>query len=1229
MKVSKILFFFFIIKTIIISINSLTIDRFDQVNDTITIYGSGFGSDPNLLLIYINTIYYSESSIRFDVIDKQVSFDIFEIGVYNGLLKAVLNGIDSFEYGNIEITPMITKVSYPNNNLGTSFPTNVRISGHHFDASKVGAEILMDGNVISNCNASTISNNIPVQYVCEIPPGYGSFNLTARVASKISNSVLLSYNAPIINSIGLVIYHSNDSVSIFGNNFQEGAFDKTIVTFDGIQAEIISSKENLLIVKHDNTLKPTDSKGFKTIVNIAGQNATVLNANGYYLTYSPYMNYGQGEYQNGEYRIDLVYPNWNYTDFILNDISVKIYCQPTPYPGLEDQMDLIIRLICDFPPTIKSGAAYFTDSISRLDLTISFPPFISMPSTQQINGIPLEGGEIEFIGKHFDATMFDGSSNNLVINYNGNNYTNYNLINSTYMTFNIPAGSGDNNYLYISSNINSTQLFNVIYITPEIIIDSIFQKDQSLLIKGSNFNDITLMTITLATIDISATCNGNSTDITCGPTLPVGVTSGELIIESSGYKPSSTILYLTPVITSISPKSLDTVTNNTLTITGVYFESVDPISGNSNNLQVFIDNSNYNIISSNYIDSTTIITTILPGVGSNHQIQVSVNQTRYSNFETFSYFPPTISYFYQTDNQFEISGTCFGVNSNDNKVYYNNILVDSVVSSTNHLIFTLLDNFSNGELYIQVGDQKSNIFTTLLSPVIKSISKKPYVDGSSIITVSGRYFSNLNFQTQKFTPITFEFTLDNDPSNSNLLTCIYIDSVSYSCKFTTIGYGNAILVATKTDESINLKSNTFTVSYQEPKVIKSTSLFYQVPGLINVTVESYSPNSLQLFISNSECTNPIVLLNKQVQCNYNADVPPNVDGKSLNITVISNQMVGINEVFYYNKRYECPNNCSNHGICNFINGQCQCFNDWQSIDCSQEKQPPLPEPVIDDKGETTLNGNDNINFTVSITHLREIDINYKTIKLLPLKDIKWNNRTQISKTESYFNGTFENDSVQVELDVTFYKDQVNIDFAGDTILIPSNSMKYIIEISNWNFTSSTNNLQVIYNSQTTAYYDNGCDIIQANSSSNENEGSKVSESISWFQLVSGNSAMDAKFSRRMFVDEKVRMASVSILDSNDPLYTLTKQSDSYNKLIAITTPYFKSNVKLDPSFSSLIQPSTSTSECDENKWKIPVIAVICSVGGATIIGITAAMIYRTYKNKQLTRRISLKLRNFK
>ncbi|KAK5577309.1 hypothetical protein RB653_002250 [Dictyostelium firmibasis] len=1196
---------------------------YQQINLTFTVYGSGFGSDPSSVKFTIGDSSFSGANLKIEYNDTQVAFDIYSYNVYNGMLK-VDSGGNSFDYGEIEIIPTITAIVLPQGGvLGTQYPTNFIVYGNNFDASKIGAEIFYNGNNLTNCNTSQWVNNIPSAYTCQVPPGVGSFVIGARVGSKYSNNMTLWYAAPIINSVSQVMYHSDSFITISGINFEPYPMNKTKVTVDGTEVEIISSDYSDIVIKHDNTLKPINGSTFKTVVNVGGSNGTRID--NIYFTTSLMSPSNEG---NGTYLINLLYPNWNYTDFFFNEISVKNFCTPTPYPGLEEYLSLITILVCDFPPSIKSGSAYFTDTISRLDLEILLSPYVITPSTQQINDWPLNGGEISFYGKHFDKTMFNGSSNNLVINYNGNTFTNYNLINNTFMTFNIPPGNGTNNLLYISSVVNSTQPpFNITFFVPEIIIDSIVQINQSLLIKGSNLIITSSMIITLSGIDITSYCNNNVSDIICGPTLPIGVKSGQLLIESNGYKSATYILYLTPVITSIYPNLFDTTSNETLTINGVYFESIDPISQNSNNLQILIDNT---VVTSVFINSTSIATTILPGVGSNHQIKVSINQTRFSNNDTFSYYQPIILDFKQTNNQFEIKGNYLGINSEDNKVYYNNIQIESKVSSLNNLEFTLLDSFSNGEVYVQVGNQKSNIYSTFLTPIINSISKKPYVDGSSVITVYGNYFSNLNYQTKQSTPTTFEFKLDNNPSNSILLPCNYIDTISYSCEFTTKGYGNAILSATKTDSSNTYISNSFNLSYQEPKVIQSTSLFYKVAGLINITVESYSADSIQVFVSNSECTNAIALINKQIQCNYQADIPPNSDGKSLNITVISNSMVGINEVFYYNTRHECPNNCSNHGICNLVNGQCKCSNEWQSNDCSQEKQPPLPEPSVDNNGETTLDGGNNINFTVSITYLRETDLNGKTVKVLSLKDIKWNNQSQISKTQSYFNGTFDNESVQVELDVTFFKDEENFDFAGDTILIPSNSMKYIILISNWNFTSPLNNLQVIYNSQTTAFYDNGCEIIQANSSSNLDEESKVTESVTWFQLVSGNSAMDAKFSRRMFVDDRVRMASVSILDSNDSLYNLTSQSnsnESYKKLIAITTPYFRSNVKLDPSFSSLLQPSSSTSECEnKNKWKIPVIAVLCSVGGATIAAITVTMIYKSYKNRMFNSQLSSKLK---
>ncbi|KAM9980937.1 hypothetical protein ACTFIY_003253 [Dictyostelium cf. discoideum] len=357
------------------------------------VYGSGFGSDASALSFKIGSSNYNSPNVNIDIDDTVASFVISSLGEYNGLLKVIL-GLDTYDYGEIEITPTLKSIILPaGGNLGTQYPSEFKIVGDNFDASRNGAEILYNGINITDCKVTSRSNTIPAGYSCTIPSGVGSFVISVKVASKFSNNITMWYDPPGIQIIYPTFFHSDSLITIYGQNFEPYSKDRTIVTIDDIEMDVVSSNSSNILVKHDNTLKPVNGNTFKIIVN-------------------------------GLDIFDIFNPNWNYTDFFLNNISVKNYCRINPYPGYEDQSDLFVL----------------------------FSPYVLIPSTQKINDIPPKGGEITFIGKHFDTTLFDGSPNNLVINFNGKNYTNYNLINNTYMTFNIPPGIGTNNYLFISSN---------------------------------------------------------------------------------------------------------------------------------------------------------------------------------------------------------------------------------------------------------------------------------------------------------------------------------------------------------------------------------------------------------------------------------------------------------------------------------------------------------------------------------------------------------------------------------------------------------------------------------------------------------------------------------------------------------------------------------------------------------------------------------------------------------
>ncbi|KAK5576312.1 hypothetical protein RB653_007453 [Dictyostelium firmibasis] len=291
----------------------------------------------------------------------------------------------------------------------------------------------------------------------------------------------------------------------------------------------------------------------------------------------------------------------------------------------------------------------------------------------------------------------------------------------------------------------------------------------------------------------------------------------------------------------------------------------------------------------------------------------------------------------------------------------------------------------------------------------------------------------------------------------------------------------------------------------------------------------------------------------------------------------------------------CPNDCSNNGQCDKTTGKCFCRSNWGGIDCSIKttKNPELPPPIVDENGQTTFPGI-NLNITVSITHLREINLKEDTVKVLRLRDINWVERSNISSNYFYYKGTFKNDTAVFELVIKYFQNADTITFADEKLEMPDNSIKYQVTISNWDFNSQTNNLQAIYYSKTGLVSQYKCDDVVSTSVVGTND----------FQINSGDADFNAKFASKVIVDKNI-YASTSIiaLESDDPLYKdIGSNPDTdFSLLTAIITPYFHKQVELDPLFSSLIKTTEQVSECEsKQKWKIPVIVTLSVVGGVSV-----------------------------
>ncbi|EGG20787.1 EGF-like domain-containing protein [Cavenderia fasciculata] len=809
------------------------------------------------------------------------------------------------------------------------------------------------------------------------------------------------------------------------------------------------------------------------------------------------------------------------------------------------------------------------------------------------------GGEIEINGTNFytDASLIQVSVGSIPC-------TSVRvLVNHSSIACTVSAGSGRQPVVVTVSGQPSNSNVSLTFKTP--YMQRVNQVQDYIEIYGNNFGVVSNLIISAGNASNIA-CQGNDTFIVCNP-LPLQASSGNISIKAQNYPADSIEFAFTPYITSITPNQNITTWGQYITISGRFFETWDPVNQTSLPApQIYNSHTNdYYLNKPVIVNNTQTITyfTEIGGTGMN-QLSVQIGERPMSNGLLYTCASPIITAIsidpnatISNYNIITILGNEFGQKPDNIYLDYQNATIQPswLENIPQLLVIKIQDNSKNSQIKLVIDGLQSNDLDLNIRPFIKSVQPIPYTTNGKM-TITGLYLVNSDSSGQSI-PFDIMYYSNNNNNQTNIsMEYRYIDlnKTIIECNVPN-GYDYFDFEIKSTNQTTGI----INYQYAEPVILDASPVFKRVGG--NVTIRGVSfgdGHNLTVSIASVECGSPYLLDTTHLVCHYDGSVDSPLN-ETLLVTVTAHNLTGSNYAFLYAQPLACPNNCSGHGTCSNTTGKCTCEVGYQSSqDCSVSGGGSGTPPSTDGNGNTTLPSK--VNFTVAVSHLRELDIDGQTtVKILKTSTTKWNvtNNYGGDSNVKLYQGMFPNDTAVLQVTVTYYNQSQDIVFAGQTISMPSDSVKYELAISNWTWTSNTNTIQAIFNTKSPKYSTYNCQESEATLTTTTTSG----ESIYFFQLKNGGSVMNANFADRLLSDQRVIRTSITLLDSNDPLYLdVATSNDEYNLLAAVNCPHFENSVIIDPSFSALVQPDTKD-DCESlAAWKIAIIVVFSIIGASAV-----------------------------
>ncbi|KAM9993172.1 hypothetical protein ACTFIZ_011132 [Dictyostelium cf. discoideum] len=360
----------------------------------------------------------------------------------------------------------------------------------------------------------------------------------------------------------------------------------------------------------------------------------------------------------------------------------------------------------------------------------------------------------------------------------------------------------------------------------------------------------------------------------------------------------------------------------------------------------------------------------------------------------------------------------------------------------------------------------------------------------------------------------------------------------------------------------------------------------------------FSNNNLTIKIGNSDCNN-VFINSSYAFCSIGAGSGT----KSVNLTQNGITYIAIDIYHYSEMVYKCPNDCSGHGVCNTLVGECKCNSGWGGFNCnaknnpsssttsstpsetSEPTKPPDSETNVNKTDASTVLNNEKTSYEIKLLTLVEYDFNQNIVKVNNFNNWTIDNSV---KNLFIFNYTLNGTNCNVIYTIEEVKTTRQHSFGGLNLTLDANSIKISIIIENYPYISSLNTLQLqiqsIASDEDKINIPNECNQEETKIDTSQIENDQL---LNYIIISKNKKILYGRFINRVVSDGYPTFITTKIINN--------KPTNNQSVIIGLNLPHCTKKCIIDPDFSVLV--SSEYKKCingddGHGKWFLPVVIVV-------------------------------------